>query len=451
MELSESRTYNLLPGRKLAVYTWYGAEVHVSGSISAAYKSDETTMPLIANLHQRLEARREEARNTGGQGPRILVAGPTDSGKSTLCRTLCAYACRVGRCPTFVDLDLGQGDLSVPGTLVATPLDRGCLTVEEGYGLATPLAYYYAHTSAHDTVPVYKNYAQRLADTVNRRVAADEAARVSGLIVNTMGWIDAAGYPLLLDIIRIFSIDVVVVMGHDRLFAQLIEDVKKIDFAVLSPPVAAAPASSSSSSSVAASAADGGAESSSASTGPAAAGAASSSSSSSSASSSAAAASTLKQVSVVKLARSGGVVARDQSVRKNARKSRFKEYFYGQDKGPGTPAALSPEVITVKFDDITVVRVGGASSDASLVPVGKSSALDPLRVAAIQPSPSLMNHVLGVSFAANDKQIPHVNVAGFVHVRGVNMEARTLTLLVPCAGPLPSRFLLMGTNTWIEA
>jgi hypothetical protein len=49
-----------------------------------------------------------------------------------------------------------------------------------------------------------------------------------------------------------------------------------------------------------------------------------------------------------------------------------------------------------------------------------------------------------VSFAATDKQIPHVNVAGYVHVRGVDAKARTLTLFVPCAGQLPSKFLVMG-------
>jgi polyribonucleotide 5'-hydroxyl-kinase len=154
---------------------------------------------------------------------------------------------------------------------------------------------------------------------------------------------------------------------------------------------------------------------------------------------------------VLKLARSGGVVQRDTPFRRAARKSRFKEYFYGPDRGPGVPPSLSPEVITVKFDDVFVARVGGATVDAGLVPVGKQSALDPLRVTRVLPTAGLLNHVLGVSFAATDKQIPHVNVAGYVHVRGVNAEARTLTLLVPCAGQLPSKFLVMGSSVWVEA
>ena len=38
----------------------------------------------------------------------VLVVGPTDVGKSTLCRTLLNYAVRMGRHPCFLDVDIGQ-------------------------------------------------------------------------------------------------------------------------------------------------------------------------------------------------------------------------------------------------------------------------------------------------------------------------------------------------------
>lgn len=37
-----------------------------------------------------------------------MICGPTDVGKSTLCRLLLNYAVRMGRRPVYVDLDLGQ-------------------------------------------------------------------------------------------------------------------------------------------------------------------------------------------------------------------------------------------------------------------------------------------------------------------------------------------------------
>lgn len=36
------------------------------------------------------------------------MVGPTDVGKSTVCRLLLSYAVRVGRRPTLVELDVGQ-------------------------------------------------------------------------------------------------------------------------------------------------------------------------------------------------------------------------------------------------------------------------------------------------------------------------------------------------------
>ena len=38
----------------------------------------------------------------------VMVAGPVDVGKSTLCKLLSNYAVRLGRRPVFVDLDVGQ-------------------------------------------------------------------------------------------------------------------------------------------------------------------------------------------------------------------------------------------------------------------------------------------------------------------------------------------------------
>lgn len=51
------------------------------------------------------------------RGPITMVVGPTDVGKSTICRILLNYAVRMGRAPVFVDLDVGQGQISVPGSI----------------------------------------------------------------------------------------------------------------------------------------------------------------------------------------------------------------------------------------------------------------------------------------------------------------------------------------------
>ena len=149
---------------------------------------------------------------------------------------------------------------------------------------------------------------------------------------------------------------------------------------------------------------------------------------------------------LIKLNRSGGVVERSKDFRRDSRSLRVRQYFYGGD--PAAP--LTPETITVRFEDVVIVRVGGAVGDTTLIPIGKASALDPLRLTVVTPNERILNQVLGVSYAHTDKQIPHVNVAGFVHVRAVDVKEKRLTLLAPCAGALPSKFLVLGALTWVD-
>ena len=52
-----------------------------------------------------------ETENGGecSRGPVVMIVGPTDSGKTSLCKLLVNYAVRMGRRPVFADLDVGQG------------------------------------------------------------------------------------------------------------------------------------------------------------------------------------------------------------------------------------------------------------------------------------------------------------------------------------------------------
>lgn len=77
---------------------------------------------MYLNTHACLERMRILAdenltQNNDTRGPVTMIVGPADVGKSTLCKVLLNYAVRRGRRPIFVDLDVGQGSLSIPGTL----------------------------------------------------------------------------------------------------------------------------------------------------------------------------------------------------------------------------------------------------------------------------------------------------------------------------------------------
>ena len=63
-------------------------------------------------------------------------------GKSSVTKILLNYALRLGRKPIYVDLDVGQGDISVPGSMGAMMVERPA-SVKEGFSQNAPLVYHY--------------------------------------------------------------------------------------------------------------------------------------------------------------------------------------------------------------------------------------------------------------------------------------------------------------------
>lgn len=93
---------------------------------------------------------------------------------------------------------------------------------QEGLSNINPLVYFYGHNSPQDNIEHYKLQVSILAEQVQRRLAIDADARSSGIIINTCGWIDAAGFDVILHIIRAFAVDIVLVMNQDKLYSNLV-------------------------------------------------------------------------------------------------------------------------------------------------------------------------------------------------------------------------------------
>lgn len=77
---------------------------------------------MYLNMHACLEKLRVQAddnftQDQSTRGPVTMIVGPSDVGKTTLCKILLNYAVRQGRRPIYVDLDVGQGDISICGTM----------------------------------------------------------------------------------------------------------------------------------------------------------------------------------------------------------------------------------------------------------------------------------------------------------------------------------------------
>ncbi|KAG8044462.1 hypothetical protein GUJ93_ZPchr0121g47 [Zizania palustris] len=216
------------PRSKVAIFTWHGATVELDGVSESEYTSDETPMVIYVNTHAILDARRSRARAAtaqGGmleasQGPRVIVVGPTDSGKSTLCKMLLSWAAKQGWKPTYVDLDIGQGSITIPGCISATPIEKP-IDIVDGIPLEMPLAYFYGHPNPSINPDVYKVLMKELAQTLDKQFSGNSESRAAGMIINTMGWVEGLGYELLLNAIETFEANVVLVLGQEKLWKML--------------------------------------------------------------------------------------------------------------------------------------------------------------------------------------------------------------------------------------
>lgn len=111
-ELVKSKTYEFHTGAKVAIFTYQGCVLQVVGKMDVHYIAKETPMIQYLNCHSALEQIRQTADETDDIGPVVMVVGPNDVGKSTVCRILMNYAVRQERRPIYVYLYVGQGNVS---------------------------------------------------------------------------------------------------------------------------------------------------------------------------------------------------------------------------------------------------------------------------------------------------------------------------------------------------
>ncbi|RAL14043.1 cleavage polyadenylation factor subunit CLP1 [Aspergillus homomorphus CBS 101889] len=498
-ELAPSQTYTF-SGTKAAIYTWHGCTLEVSagesystvdslapggsngstttatttgrglgaGGCQSEYTAEETPMVEYANVHFALETMRQQAKAQGRDGPRVLILGPEDAGKTSLTKILTAYATKTGRQPIVVNLDPTEGMLSVPGTLTATAF-RTMIDIEEGWGsspmsgpsavpVKLPLVYFYPMPNPLEAEgSVYKGIVSRLALSVMGRMAEDEDSRETGIIVDTPGILSqskAGNVELIKHIVTEFAITTILVIGSERLYSTMM---KNFD----NKPTASASAVASD-----------------------------------------------ERISVVKLSKSGGCVDRDAAFMKAVRESQIRTYFFGNPI-PSTASAalslsaasttnvtLSPHAQQLDFNSLAIYNYtvatleededeydpaqfgtdsflpGGGNEaelsqnyqheESSATPVlpglpGGSSSMSTAETAnsasvplkkLLPPAPTgLANSLLAITHAAptaSATDVRDASIMGFLYVADVNSERGKIQVLAPVGGRVPPRALVWG-------
>jgi polyribonucleotide 5'-hydroxyl-kinase len=196
-ELAPATTYTF-QGTKGAIFTWHGCKLDIGGDVESDYVAEETPMMSFANLHFALENLRDRSAASGGveMGPRVLVVGPENSGKTSLVKTLASYAVKTGRQPMVVNLDPRQGMLSVPGSFSAAAFSS-IVDIEEGWGsspisgpspvpVKMPLVYHYGLKDPEEG-KVFRPLVTRMALAVTSRLEEDKVSKQAGFIIDSAG------------------------------------------------------------------------------------------------------------------------------------------------------------------------------------------------------------------------------------------------------------------------
>ncbi|XP_064647786.1 polyribonucleotide 5'-hydroxyl-kinase Clp1-like [Lineus longissimus] len=222
-ELTKNKRYSFPSQSKVAIFTWQGCILMLSGKTEVAYIAKDTPMTMYVNTHAALEQMRQAADSDKSRGPRVMVVGPTDVGKTTVCSILLNYAVRVGRAPVFVDLDVGQSNIGIPGTIGALIVERPA-DVEDGFAESAPLVYHFGYNTPSPNLDLYNLLVSRLALVCNQRCENSKKANTSGIIINTCGWVRSGGYQCIIHAAGAFEVDVIIVLDQERLHSELVRD-----------------------------------------------------------------------------------------------------------------------------------------------------------------------------------------------------------------------------------
>ncbi|CAD6504722.1 BgTH12-00227 [Blumeria graminis f. sp. triticale] len=394
-ELALNHNYQF-QGTKSSLFTWHGCRIEVRGPCEE-YMAEETPMIQYANTHFALEKLRDLAHQDGTDGPRVLVVGPINAGKTSLIKILTAYALRMDRQIMVINTDPREGILSIPGTMTATPF-ASIIDVEQGWGSSStstsssvpaklPLCYFYGFGNPEENSKLYKPILTRLALAATSRVADEKTIKESGMIIDTSGVISQGkgGYDLISHIVSEFSVNVILVLGSERLHSEMLRRFSSYKTR------------------------------------------------------------TGESITLVKLDKSGGCVDRDEEYLQQIRDASIKEYFFG---GPIT--TLSPHTQLINFEEALVYKIKDGTNSQCFAPGGEES-LDQEIFEKIEPGPRMLHCILAVMYASiadPQETVRDASVMGFVYVSEVDEKKRKLKLLAPMNSRMSDRPLVWGN--WPE-
>ncbi|CAL1262692.1 unnamed protein product [Larinioides sclopetarius] len=228
VEMVKNKIYQFTSS--FSVISFQGCTLKLRGNIWRTYTVNSNRD--IYDIHLSLEEHRKYADKNGGKGPIVLIAGPTDVGKSTLTRSLLNYATSLGRKPLYIDLDVGQSSISIPGTIGVLPVDEPG-DICKGFNDGNSSVYFFGYKSPGLNMLLYYLLIKKMGETLNNRLSSSQNISSSGVIVDTCGWVTGGGYKSIVLAAKSFDVNLLLVLANKRLYADLREDLPNIEIRFL--------------------------------------------------------------------------------------------------------------------------------------------------------------------------------------------------------------------------
>ena len=380
----------------------------------------------VYNLHFAIE----KLRYSSFTGPKVLILGNKNTGKTSLSRILSSYSIKnKAYQPMFINLDPSQPIVSPPGCIMATPISdlidlQSPFWNESLTSGATklhsrqPLIKSFGLEKIEENLDWYTEIVRQMLDTVDKRLYNDPLVQRSGCIIDTPSCFYES-YETFKSILQIIickmKIDVIVILSSNVDSDSLvrIED-EPINMII-----------------------------------------------------------DKNKCSVIKLPKLSGVIPNDDAYKRSLQRLAIRDYFYGD-----LNTVITPYVTSCDFTDLIIWQLPvnneydaftsqenvedksisiDNQNDANTnnnENVTAADAIKPLTLLPVVVNQSNLQHAIITIYycpkRSDPKEILQSSVMGFALITEVNEKRQRCKLLLPVPGSLPKNALVLTSYRYLE-
>ncbi|KJP89584.1 hypothetical protein AK88_00795 [Plasmodium fragile] len=229
-ELIIDKEYKFGCNQKFAIYTFTGCTIQIKGRTLQEYESGNNTMKEYLSLSYTLDAYRKLAKKKKKIGPRVLITGNNNSGKSSVSLILLNYALKSGFKPIFIEADtkctcdkveLNRGP-GIISSFVYDPMNR----------MKCALDYYFGYLDLNEDINLYYHLNECISSCVHLMLlnnlnyvsssaktdGEQEGIYAAGFILNVPS---EADHHVINNLIEIYGINIVIVIDNAFLHYSL--------------------------------------------------------------------------------------------------------------------------------------------------------------------------------------------------------------------------------------